>query len=91
MNRFEFLDIMREINAAYGDKNFPLSDEKMNTWYKYLQGCEYEMFMEALADYIKSNAFPPTISDLYQIYGNLQKTMPVAEEEEEEELVGDDW
>lgn len=91
MNRADFLMLMKEINVSYGEKKFPLSKDIMDIWFKYFKECTYELLLEIIEKYIKENSFPPTISDLWQQYKILIKEKTIADEEEEEELVGDDW
>lgn len=93
MNKCEFSEFMKEINIAYGDKKFPLSKETMDVWFKYLKSCNYSIILNVLEKYVKENNFPPTISELYQPYKVLEKESMAekVKNEEEEELVGDDW
>lgn len=86
MNKKELYSIMQEINAAYGNKKFPLSEEILGTWFKYLAPCDCEVLKGVLERYIKQEAFPPAIAELLSGYRSIVK-----EKEEEKERITDSY
>ena len=66
MNKKDFLEIMQELNVVYGDRKFPLTEQTLNVWNKYLGKCEKEVFEKAVEKFVRTSAFPPTIADIFQ-------------------------
>ena len=51
---------------VYGDRKFPLTEQTLNVWNKYLGKCEKEVFEKAVEKFVRTSAFPPTIADIFQ-------------------------
>ena len=66
MDKKDFLGIMQELNVVYGDRKFPLTEQTLNVWNKYLGKCEKEVFEKAVEKFVRTSAFPPTIADIFQ-------------------------
>lgn len=66
MDKKDFLGIMQELNVVYGDRKFPLTEQTLNVWNKYLGKCEKEVFEKAVEKLVRTSAFPPTIADIFQ-------------------------
>lgn len=66
MDKKDFLEIMQELNVVYGDRKFPLTEQTLNVWNKYLGKCEKEVFEKAVEKFVRTSAFPPTIADIFQ-------------------------
>ena len=66
MNKKDFLEIMQELNVVYGDRKFPLTEQTLNVWNKYLGKCEKEVLEKAVEKFVRTSAFPPTIADIFQ-------------------------
>lgn len=66
MDKKDFLGIMQELNVVYGERKFPLTEQTLNVWNKYLGKCEKEVFEKAVEKFVRTSAFPPTIADIFQ-------------------------
>ena len=66
MDKKDFLGIMQELNVVYGDRKFPLTEQTLNVWNKYLGKCEKEVFEKAVEKFVRTSAFPPMIADIFQ-------------------------
>lgn len=70
MDKKDFLGIMQELNVVYGDRKFPLTEQTLDIWNKYLGGYSEENVHEAVRSHVVSSPFPPTVSE---IIGNMKK------------------
>lgn len=66
MDKKDFLEIMQELNVVYGYRKFPLTEQTLNVWNKYLGKCEKEVLEKAVTRFVRKSAFPPTIADIFQ-------------------------
>ena len=71
MNTTEFKKILTELNVAYGDKRFPLTDDVKNIWFKYLKDCNADIAIAAVEEYIAHNSYTPSIADILALYGEM--------------------
>ena len=88
MDKKDFLGIMQELNVVYGDRKFPLTEQTLNVWNKYLGKCEKEVFEKAKIfhlrggiDYSKLNFGHKTMLRLlYNSIKNLSEEKQTAED-----------
>ena len=50
------------LSKAY--KNFSLDEEEIEVWFSFLEDLDGQYFLNIISEYVKTNKFPPTISDL---------------------------
>lgn len=74
MNKTEFSKILKEINIAYGDKKFPLTEESVSVWLKYLGDYEYNEVLQSVEAHIKTSIYPPVIAELIQYVEQFRKS-----------------
>lgn len=66
MDKKQFVEIMKKIKSAYGERFGELNSDMMNTWYEALNVFTVEMLKESVIEFIRENRFPPTVCDIYQ-------------------------
>lgn len=53
MKRSEFLEIMRELNMVYGERKFPLNEEILTVWHRYLGDLDKRVLHKARESLVK--------------------------------------
>ena len=81
MKRGEFLEIMRELNMVYGERKFPLNQEILTVWHKYLGDLDERVLHKAVESLVKRSAYSPAISEILKEYRRIegQATTELAE------------
>lgn len=64
MKKDEFVSIMQELNAAYGERKFPLTKTVLDVWFKHLEQLNYSIVLKAVDEHIKTHSFPPAIAEI---------------------------
>ena len=75
MNKKEVAQICTKIRKATNTWRNESEDEFFETvgvWYECLKDEPYEMAVEALNEYLRSNTYPPTVADIYRPYKEWQ-------------------
>lgn len=63
----EFKNIAMAIREAYPNSSAMKTEEGIQIWYEMLKDLEYADMTNAVSKYIKSNRFPPAISEIRSI------------------------
>lgn len=81
MKRSEFLEIMRELNMVYGERKFPLNEEILTVWHRYLGDLDKRVLHKAVENLVKRSAYSPAISEILKEYRRIegQATKELAE------------
>ena len=84
MKRVEFLEIMRELNMVYGERKFPLNQEILTVWHKYLGDLDERVLHKAVENLVKRSAYSPAISEILKEHRRIksQATKELAELED---------
>lgn len=73
MTRAEFFEVMRELNIAYTDRRFPLTDEILTIWYKYLGDYDCRIVHKAAKSLVITSQYPPSIAEILVEYRRIEK------------------
>lgn len=73
MNRDEFVDIMGAMIEMYPGRFEKLGDLAMQMWFECLSDLDYEKTREAVKNHVKLNKYPPTVADIREQYGLIEK------------------
>lgn len=68
MKKIEVVEVIEAIITFYpGTFKIDSVEETANAWYLFLKDCDKDIVMLTLKEHIKTNKFPPAISDLLAI------------------------
>lgn len=84
MDKVEFTKIMKEINIVYGEKKFPLSNDVLNIWYKYLCDCRYEDVAGFVEHHVRTSVFPPAVSEIFNYIAEMKEKETIKSAKERE-------
>lgn len=62
MTKEQVFEMLKEISVIW--ERFEVTQEKIDTWYRYLKDEKQELVSVNLFEYVMGNKFPPTIADL---------------------------
>ena len=71
MNKKEFGALIQTIRGCYGERFQTLDTVMADAWYEFLNDLDFARAKVALGNYIKSNAYPPTIADIRAEYQKI--------------------
>lgn len=82
MTRAEVVELFKAITLSYPAFRLPdeLAKDQVLHWYEHLKDVPFEAAMENLREHIRTERFPPTISDIRRGYSEEKSTVPGAEE-----------
>lgn len=64
MTRQQVVELFRYIKMAY--ENFDVSSDKVDFWHESLKNQSTQNVLNKFKKHVKTNKYPPTISDLYE-------------------------
>lgn len=64
MTKEEFMVIAKTLKAVYTDPKFLPDMDALNIWYMFMQDLDYRTISNAIAKYISTNKWPPTVADI---------------------------
>ena len=83
ISKDDFKLVVASLKAAYPKEDFINSEYTFNLWYNSLCDIQYTVLRDAAMNYIMTNHYPPSISDIRQIAFDLVSPA--------DELAGEEW
>ena len=74
MTRDEFMIIAKTLKAVYTDPKFLPDRDALDVWYMFMTDLDYKVTSLAVAKYISTNKWPPTVADIREM--NVEVTAP---------------
>lgn len=67
MTKEEFMVIAKTLKAVYTDPKFLPDMDALNVWYMFLQDLDYQTTSNAVAKFISTSKWSPTVADIRQM------------------------